>query len=76
MGEAVELGAHLPDLRDNQLLVAPRRFEKSFMNVRLTVTLYVRAGLIGILSFSTCAISMTSPVLMSCVARSTLAGFM
>jgi hypothetical protein len=31
---------------------------------------------IAILSFSTWAISMTSPVLMSCVARSTLAGFM
>ena len=46
------------------------------MNVRLVWTSKRRVPKNGILSFSTCAISITSPVLISCVARSTAAGFM
>jgi hypothetical protein len=54
----------------------PRRFEGWFMNVRLVCTSKRRVPANGILSFNTWAISMTSPVLMSRVAFSTLSGFM
>ena len=46
------------------------------MNVRFTCTSKRRVPKNGILSFITWAISMTSPVLMSSLARITLAGFM
>ena len=46
------------------------------MKVRLVCTSKRRVPKNAILSFSGCAISITSPLLMSCAARSTLAGFM
>ena len=54
----------------------PRRLEGWFMNVRLVCTSKRRVPANGIWLFSTWAISMTSPVLMSRVAFSTLSGFM
>ena len=73
MGEAVELGADLADLADDAApRCSPRRFDGWFMNVRLVWTSKRRVPENGIWLFSTWPSSMTSPVLMSRAARSTL----
>jgi hypothetical protein len=54
----------------------PRRFDGGFMNVRLVCTLNCRVPGIGMSDASGCPKSIISPVLMSCAARSTVAGFM
>src|SRR5215831_16705420 len=54
----------------------PRRLAKSFMNVRLTCTSKRRVPKNGIFALSTYPSSMTSPVLISLTALSTVCGFM
>src|SRR4029450_11620941 len=53
----------------------PRRLENSFINVRLMCTSKRRVPKNGIFVLSTCPSSMTSPVLISLTALSTVCGF-
>jgi hypothetical protein len=52
----------------------PRRLDGWFMNVRLVCTSKRRVPKNGIAALSTCPSSITSPVLMSLVPRSTVSG--
>ena len=54
----------------------PRRLDGLFINVRFVCTLNCRVAEIGIDELSTWPSSTYSPVLMSCAALSTDAGFM
>ena len=77
VGKAVELRADLADLGDHQLLVgAAADWRTAFMKVRLTCTSKRRVPKNGILSLSTWASSITSPVLIRLTAFITAAGFL
>jgi len=70
--EAVELSADLADFADDDFLVMPRRLDGWFMNVRLMWTSKLRAPKNDMLAFRTWPSSITSPVLISLTAFSTV----
>src|SRR5262249_40648775 len=76
VGKAVELSANLPDLGNDDLLIAAAPVGEIVHKVRLTCTSKRRVPKNGIFVLSTCPSSMTSPVLMSLTALSTVCGFM
>jgi hypothetical protein len=76
MGEALELGADLADLCNNQLLVAVALVRAEWASAALGMHIVLPAGIERHVPRQYVSQFEVSPVLISCAARKTLAGFM